>query len=60
VVERTFLPDSLARDLTYAGTPEDVTRKIREVEAKGFKQVIIRPTSTEYWESAFRTFAEHG
>jgi len=55
----SFLPDNFAEELAYAGTPEDVIRKIREVEARGFKQVIIRPTSTEHWESTFRTFAEH-
>ena len=55
----SFLPDRLANDLAYAGTPEDITKKIREVESRGFKQVIIRPVSTEYWENTFRTFAEH-
>ena len=55
----SFLPDSFASDLAYVGTPEDITKKIRELEDKGFKQVIIRPTSTENWEKTFRTFAEH-
>jgi 5,10-methylenetetrahydromethanopterin reductase len=54
----SFLPDKFAEALAYAGTPEDISRKIREVEARGFKQVIIRPTSTEHWESTFKAFAE--
>lgn len=54
----SFLPDKFAEDLAYAGTPEDISRKIREVEGRGFTQVIIRPTSTERWESTFRAFAE--
>ncbi|MEM3652918.1 MAG: LLM class flavin-dependent oxidoreductase [Nitrososphaerales archaeon] len=54
-----FLPDRFAAELAYSGTPEDVVKKIRAVEAKGFTQVIIRPPSTEHWEQVFRMFAEH-
>ncbi|MFN3622048.1 MAG: LLM class flavin-dependent oxidoreductase [Nitrososphaerales archaeon] len=54
-----FLPDRFADELAYSGTPEDVVKKIRSAEAKGFTQVIIRPPSTEHWEQVFRVFAEH-
>lgn len=54
-----FLPDRFAEDLAYAGTPEDVAKRIREAEARGFSQVAIRPVSTEHWEQTFRLFAEH-
>ncbi len=54
-----FLPDVFAEELSYAGTPEDVVVKIREVEGRGVSQVVIRPTSREQWEQTFRLFAEH-
>jgi 5,10-methylenetetrahydromethanopterin reductase len=55
----SFMSDELVDSLAVSGNPEDVVRKIRDLERVGVKECILRIPQTASFEDDVKMIAEH-